>query len=160
MSAALRTGPLADLAALVARVVLGVVFIAHGYQKLAVFGLAGATEAFRGMGVPAPEPTAPAISVIELVGGIALILGAFTGIAGVALALEMLVAALLVHVPAGIYIENGGWELVGALGAGALLVAAFGAGRFSVDSVLRGRRGARSAAAAERPAAEREPVSA
>lgn len=112
------------------------------------------------MGVSAPELTAPAISVIELVGGIALVLGAFTGIAGVVLALEMLVAALLIHVPAGIYIENGGWELVGALGAGALLVAAFGAGRFSVDSVLRGRRGARNAAAAERPAAEREPVSA
>ena len=45
-------------------VLLGVAFIAHGYQKLAVFGLAGATEAFRGMGVPAPELTAPAISVI------------------------------------------------------------------------------------------------
>jgi putative oxidoreductase len=87
------------------------------------------------------------VAVVELVGGIALIAGAFTGIVGLLLAIDMLVAVLLVHLSAGLFIDNGGWELVGALGAGALALAAVGAGRFSVDGLLRGKRGSRSRAA-------------
>jgi putative oxidoreductase len=147
MAASSRTGLTPDLGLLVARVLLGVIFAAHGYQKLVTFGLAGATESFRGMGVPAPEIAAPVVAVVELVGGIALIAGAFTGIVGLLLAIDMLVAVLLVHLSAGLFIDNGGWELVGALGAGALALAAVGAGRFSVDGLLRGKRGSRSRAA-------------
>ena len=99
------------------------------------------------MGVPAPEIAAPVVALVELVGGIALIVGAFTAIAGLLLAIDMLVAALLAHVPQGLFIDAGGWELVGALGAGALALAAVGAGRFSLDGARRGGRGSRSRAA-------------
>lgn len=133
-------GPVRDLGLLLARVALGVIFFAHGYQKVAQFGMAGVTESFRGMGVPAAEIAGPVIAYVELIGGALLVLGAFTPIVGLILAVQMVVAALLVHVPMGVFIENGGWELVGALGAGALMLAAVGAGRFSVDRVLPGRK--------------------
>ena len=147
MAASSRTGMASDLGLLVARILLGAIFAAHGYQKLVTFGLAGVTENFRGMGVPAPEIAAPVVALVELVGGIALIVGAFTAIAGLLLAIDMLVAALLAHVPQGLFIDAGGWELVGALGAGALALAAVGAGRFSLDGARRGGRGSRSRAA-------------
>ena len=153
MAASSRTGMASDLGLLVARILLGAIFAAHGYQKLVTFGLAGATESFRGMGVPAPEIAAPVVAIVELVGGIALIAGAFTGIVGLLLAIDMLVAAFLVHLPQGVFIDAGGGELVGALGAGALAVAAVGAGRFSLDALLRGRRGARSRASSAAAAA-------
>jgi putative oxidoreductase len=146
MTASSRTRMTHDLGLLVARIVLGAIFAAHGYQKLVIFGLAGATESFRGMGVPAPEIAAPVVAVVELVGGIALIAGAFTGIVGLLLMVDMLVAALLVHVPQGVFIDAGGWELVGALGAGTLALAAVGAGRFSFDGLLRGKGGSRGRA--------------
>lgn len=79
----------------------------------------------------------------------------------------MLVAALLVHLPMGVFIDNGGWELVGALGAGALLLAAVGAGRYSVDRVLPGGkkrrsrgRSASTSAASSGAAAEKSTVDA
>ncbi|AXK46902.1 DoxX family protein [Brachybacterium saurashtrense] len=148
MSPSSRTGTTTALGLLIARLALGAIFAAHGYQKLVTFGLAGVTDSFRGMGVPAPELVAPVVAIVELVGGIALIAGAFTGIVGLVLALDMLAAALLVHVGQGVFIENGGWELVGALGAGALALAAVGAGRFSLDGLRRGgSRGARSRSA-------------
>lgn len=131
-------GPVRDLGLLLARVTLGVIFFAHGYQKVAQFGMAGVTESFRGMGVPAAEIAGPVVAYVELIGGALLVLGAFTPIVGLILAVDMLVAALLVHVPMGVFIDNGGWELVGALGAGALMLAAVGAGRYSVDRVLPG----------------------
>lgn len=137
-------GPVRDLGLLLARVALGAIFAAHGYQKVVQFGMPGVTESFRGMGVPAAEIAGPFVAYAELIGGILLILGAFTSVVGLLLAAEMIVAALLVHLPMGVFVDNGGWELVGALGAGALLLAAVGAGRFSVDRVLHGRtRGAR-----------------
>ena len=147
MATSSRSGITADLGLLVARIVLGAIFAAHGYQKLVTFGLAGATESFRGMGVPAPEIAAPVVAFVELIGGIALVLGAFTAIAGLLLAIDMLAAALIAHIPQGLFIDAGGWELVGALGAGALALAAVGAGRFSLDGLRRGGRGSRSRAA-------------
>src|SRR5690606_27664788 len=96
---------------------------------------------------------APVVAIVELVGGIALIAGAFTGIVGLLLAIDMLVAALLVHLPQGVFIDAGGGELVGALGAGALAIAVVGAGRLSLDALLRGRRASRSRASSAASAA-------
>lgn len=152
-------GPVRDIGLLLARIVLGAIFFAHGYQKVVQFGMAGVTESFRGMGVPVAEIAGPAVAYLELIGGALLILGALTPLVGLILAIDMLVAALLVHVPAGVFIDNGGWELVGALGAGALMLAAVGAGRYSVDRVLPGRkhrgRGRSAAASTSAAASER-----
>lgn len=138
----MATSPaLRSTALLIARVVVGAIFVAHGLQKILQFTLPGTAQAFNGMGVPAPGVMAPLVAGVELLGGTLLILGLLTPVAGILLALTMAGAALTVHLPAGMFVENGGWELVGALGASALLLAALGAGRFSLDHLIgRGRR--------------------
>lgn len=138
-----RSSTVRDLGLLIARVVIGVVFVAHGWQKIDQFTIAGVTENFRGLGVPLPELAAPFIAYLELIGGILLIVGLLTPIVGVLLTVDMIVAAILVHVSNGLFVDQGGWELVGALGAGALALAAAGAGRLSVDHAYSGRRGGR-----------------
>lgn len=126
-----------DLALLAARVGLGVVFVAHGAQKLFTWGPSGTADAFAGMGVPAPQISALFAALVELAGGVALVAGVAVPVAGVLLALDMLGAFLLVHVSNGVFIDGGGFELVAALGAGALVLAATGAGRISVDHAVR-----------------------
>lgn len=154
MTPTASAGPVRDLGLLIARLTLGVIFFAHGYQKVVQFGMAGVTESFRGMGVPAAEIAGPVIAYVELIGGALLILGAFTSIVGLILAVEMAVAALLAHAPMGLFIDNGGWELVGALGAGALALAAVGSGRYSLDRLRgRGKRRTRGRSAASHSAA-------
>ena len=97
------------------------------------------------MGVPAADVVAPAIAVLELAGGLALILGILTRIVAALLVLDMLGALFLVHAPAGIFAANGGYELVLLLAAAAFALALTGAGRLSVDRALFGRRNSRLA---------------
>ena len=128
-----------DAALLVARLLLGVVLIAHGWQKVVTNGLGGTAEAFASMGVPAAPISAAYAGIVELVGGALLLVGAATAVVGVLVVLDMLGAALLVHVGNGVMASDGGWELVGMIGALALVLAAVGAGRYSVDHALAGR---------------------
>lgn len=125
------------------RIVAGFLFAAHGWQKFNEFTIAGTQAAFAQMGVPAANVAAPVIATLELVGGIALILGVLTRVFAALLAVNMLGAMFLVHAPAGIYAETGGYELVLILAAAALAVALVGAGKVSVDKVLFGRSGSR-----------------
>ena len=67
-----------DIATLVARIGLGVVFIAHGWQKFDTNGLDATKAGFEGMGIPLPEISAYFATFVELVGGAALLLGIFT----------------------------------------------------------------------------------
>ncbi|MFJ2367713.1 DoxX family protein [Microbacterium sp. NPDC087665] len=125
---------------LVLRVVVGAIFVAHGAQKIFEYTLAGTIGSFAGMGVPLPEIAAPLVAFVELIGGAMLLVGLFTRLAGILLAVDMLVALVLVHLPAGLWVGEGGYEFVAVLGAVALALAFTGAGRFSVDrGVLRGR---------------------
>ena len=132
--------PVRDLALLVARVGIGVVFLAHGWQKLATNGIDGTAAFFGQAGVPLPTLSAWAAALIELVGGGALVLGLTVPVAGLLLALDMLGAYLFVHAGKGVFVTDGGFELVLALGVGSLVLAAVGAGRFSLDAALFGRR--------------------
>jgi putative oxidoreductase len=125
-----------SLALLVARIGLGIVFVAHGLQKLNDLGLDGVTAGFQKMGVPAPELSAYYSTFVELIGGAALLAGAFTAIAGLLLVGDMLGALLIVHLENGVFIGDNGYELVVALGVGALLLAVFGAGRYSIDGAI------------------------
>lgn len=125
------------------RIVAGFLFAAHGWQKFNEFTIAGTQAAFAQMGVPAANVAAPVIATLELVGGVALILGVLTRVFAALLAVNMLGALFLVHAPAGIYAETGGYELVLILAAAALAVALVGAGKVSVDKVLFGRGGSR-----------------
>lgn len=125
-----------DVALLVARVLLGVVLIAHGLQKFGEWTIDGTAQAFGQMGVPLPGIAAPVAAVVELLGGVLLLVGAFSAVTGLIVALHMGVAAVLAHVSNGVFIENAGWELVGLIAAAALAVGVAGAGRYSVDTVL------------------------
>jgi putative oxidoreductase len=137
-----------DLAALITRLLVGVVFVAHGWQKMTA-GWGRITEGFTEMGVPLPQLAAGFAMVAELLGGALLILGLLTPLAGAALVIVCIGAALFVHARNGVFIGDGGWELVGALGSAALLLAAGGAGRFSLDHLLFGRRTERARRAAD-----------
>ena len=129
-----------DALLLVSRVLLGVVLIAHGWQKFATYGIGGVTQSFAQMGVPLPAVAAVFAAVVELVGGAALLLGAATVIAGALVVLDMLGAFLLVHVGNGVFVTDNGFELVWMIAATALVLVAVGPGRYSVDAALAGRR--------------------
>lgn len=129
-----------DLALLVARIGIGVVLVAHGLQKF--HDLAGAEAGFKKMGIPLPTASAYFSTFTELVGGAALILGLLTGLAGLLAFVDMLGAFLLVHIHNGVFVSQNGFELVTAIGVGALLLAVFGAGRFSVDNATGRKFGA------------------
>ncbi|MGO4957661.1 DoxX family protein [Luteococcus sp. Sow4_B9] len=134
----LTTPPAAfrDTALLIARIALGAILMAHGWQKFSEWGIAGTAANFDQMGVPAPTLSAGFAAVVELLGGLALLLGAFTPVAGLLVALNMFGAYLFAHAGKGLFVGDGGWELVGAIGAAGLALAATGAGRFSIDQLL------------------------
>lgn len=130
----------ASMGLLVLRIVVGAIFAAHGAQKIFEFTIPGTIGSFAGMGVPLAEIAAPAVAFLELVGGILLMLGFLTRPVGILLTLDMVVALVLVHLPAGLWVGDGGYEFVAVLGVAALALALTGAGRYSVDgAVLRGR---------------------
>jgi putative oxidoreductase len=128
-----------DRAFLLLRLVLAAIFIVHGYQKVFGFGISGVTNMFTQMSVPVPAVVAPFISVLELVGGIALLFGAFTRVAAFLLACDMLGAMIFVHAKNGFSAPKG---VENVLGNFAMLVtlALVGAGAYSIDALL-ARRG-------------------
>ena len=128
-----------DLALLMVRLVTGVIFIAHGWQKLFLLGPAGVAQAFGGMGVPFPGVVGPAIGVIEILGGTAIIFGLLTRLASLGLAGDALGALILVHAKNGFFVP-GGIEFVMLLAANALALAVAGAGQYSIDAMRAGRR--------------------
>jgi putative oxidoreductase len=123
-----------DVTALIGRIGIGIVFIAHGWQKFTQYGLDGTAASFEKMGVPLPTLSAWFAAIVELVGGIALIAGLALPVAGVLLAVNMLGAWLIVHLPNGL-LGEGGSELVIALGAAALALG-FNGGAYALDRVL------------------------
>jgi putative oxidoreductase len=135
------------IALTILRLALGVIFLAHGWQKIFEFTLPGTQASFAEMGVPAAQLVGPAIALLELLGGAAIIVGVLVRPVAALLALDMLAALFLVHAPAGIFVADGGYELVLALAAGAAALALFGAGRFSVDTLVFGRSRNRALAA-------------
>jgi putative oxidoreductase len=136
-----------DLGLTILRAVVGAIFIAHGGQKLFVFGLDGVAGGFAQMGIPMAAVLGPMVGLLEFFGGIALIGGFLTRLVSLGLASTMIVAILQVHLPAGFF-NPGGIEFPLSLLGGSVMLAITGAGRWSVDSIL----GRTRLASAEAPA--------
>lgn len=134
-----------DLALAVLRVVVGGIFLAHGAQKLFVYGFGGVTGAFGGMHIPAAGVTGPLTALVEFFGGLALVTGLLTRLAGLGLAVVMVGAIAFVHLANGFFAPQGAEYPLALLGALAALAIA-GAGRYSLGHVLAGRRSGRAAA--------------
>jgi len=130
-----------DLGLLLIRAATGVTFAAHGAQKVFVFGVGEVAKGFAGMGLPMAGVIAPMVAFGELLGGIALLAGFLTRIAGAGITIIMLGAMVHVHLKNGFFASGGGHEFVLVLGASAAGIALAGPGRYSVDA-WRGRGGA------------------
>ena len=129
----------------VLRVITGIIFVAHGAQKLFSFGISGVSGAFSGMGIPLASVMAPLVSVLEFAGGFALIAGLMTRPVSLGLAGTMLGAIIFAHLPAGFFLPNGAEFALALLGS-TVLFTLVGGGEWSVDSVLSRRMVAQPAA--------------
>ena len=128
-----------DLGLTILRVIVGAIFIAHGSQKLFVYGFAGVSGAFGQMGIPMPTLVGPFIALLEFSAGIALIVGLLTRVAALGLAFNMLGAILFVHLKGGLFLPNGSEFALSLLASTAILTLT-GAGAFSLDGLVAGRR--------------------
>ena len=115
----------------VLRIVVGIVFVMHGYQKIHVFHLQGVTGMLAHLGIPLPAVFAVILTTVELVGGILLITGLATKIPSVLLAIDMLVALTTVHMHHGFFAQTGGIELPLTLLGALICLAISGGGAFS-----------------------------
>jgi len=129
----------ASAALLVFRVVVGVIFVAHGWNH--IFGggkIAGTARWFESLGMRPGLMHAWTASITELVAGVLLILGLLTPLAGAAVIGVMAVAWITNHRTNGFFIfrPGEGYEYVMALTASGLLLAGVGAGAWSVDHAV------------------------
>ena len=118
------------------RVVVGVMFLMHVSGKLSAGPGAVAANMLSKNGLEPAILWAYVIIFFELVGGICLIIGLFTRFFAAALATEMLIALLLVHLPKGYTASGGGYEYVLLIGAACFLIAIRGGGPYSVDRMI------------------------
>jgi putative oxidoreductase len=134
------------------RLIIGYGFMAHGWAKLSR-GPAGFAKLLVHIGAPLPELTAWVSTLIELLGGLAILAGAFVAAVSIPLIVMMLVAMFTVHLRYGFSAINTialtadgpqfgppGFEVNLLYIAGLLALILAGAGRFSIDRMLARRR--------------------
>lgn len=129
------------LASTIARVILGVIFFAHGWQKFVTNGIDNVAMGFEKMDVPLPTLSAWFAGLVELVGGAMLIIGLAVPLVAVLGIIDMLGAIIFVHWDKGFFAASGGYELPLALIAGFIAVGIASHGPLAADTHLLNRRG-------------------
>ncbi|WP_191600345.1 DoxX family protein [Marinomonas algicola] len=128
------------LSALPLRLIAGIIFFAHGAQKLFAwfggYGLEGTGQWMESIGMAPGYLMALLAGSTEFFGGLLLIIGLFTRPAALALAATMVVAILTVHISNGLFMSNNGYEFALALFAMSVALVFQGGGKFSIDAVL------------------------
>jgi putative oxidoreductase len=132
------------------RLILGTVFFAHGAQKVlgwfGGYGFSGTMNFFTSA-LHIPAPIAFLAIMAEFLGGLGLILGCLARIAAFGIAVNMVVAVLMIHIHYGMFMNwNGiqkgeGWEYHLLAIALAIAIMVRGAGAFSVDGALAAKSG-------------------
>ena len=135
------------------RLIVGFGFLAHGYAKLSR-GPESFGAVLQALGVPVPQALAWLTTLVELVGGAAVLAGAFIPLVSVPMAIVLLTALFTVHAqygffsvkfaevtPAGIKFGPVGYEIILLYLAGLVMLAVGGPGRLSLETVLRRRPG-------------------
>lgn len=127
----------APYAALLLRVSLGLLFLAHVGLKIFVFTVPGFVGYFASLGLPAAA--AYAVIVVELLGGLALVLGIYAPLVAIPLAIEMAGTIVLVHGANGFMFANkgGGWEYPALWTVALLVVYLLGDGAWAMKSARR-----------------------
>jgi putative oxidoreductase len=128
---------------LISRVVIGAIFMAHGYQKLFLAGIPSTITSFEKLGAPAPGITAYYASIVELGAGFLLIIGLLLPLAGILLLIDMLGATIFVWAAHGTLLGQMSFDLAAALGIVSILLGFSGGGPLALDRWIfgRGRRG-------------------
>lgn len=129
-----------SLSELALRIPLGIIFMAHGAQKLfgwfGGYGLEGVGAWMNSIGLSPGYIMAFLAGSAEFFGGLFILIGLLVRPSAAVLAFTMLVAIFSVHISNGLFMSNNGYEFGLALFAGALSLAISGAGRFSIDKIL------------------------
>ncbi|MFB2704233.1 DoxX family protein [Marinobacter shengliensis] len=129
--------------ALALRIPVGIIFAAHGAQKLfgwfGGYGLEGTGQWMDSIGLSPGYLMALLAGGTEFFGGLALIIGLLVRPASAALAFAMVIAIFSVHIQNGLFMSNNGYEFGLALLAASVSLMFSGAGRASVDRLVAAR---------------------
>jgi len=118
------------------RVVMGYILFMHGWGKVTGAGFAGISAYMAKQGLEPGALFAFLAMFLETIGAICIIFGLFTRFFAAALAIEMGIAFLVVHLPHGFSAAKHGYEYVLLLGIVMLAIAIRGGGPYSLDAKI------------------------
>ncbi len=130
--AAGQIGSSASAGILVGRIFLSLMFILAGFSKLTA--IAGTAGWFESLGIPAPTIAVVVSGLVELVGGLAILVGFKTRVAALVLAIFTVAATLIAHTNLADQVQQLFFMKNLAVTGGFLILAAVGAGAYSVDA--------------------------
>ncbi|ABL99596.1 DoxX family protein [Shewanella amazonensis] len=129
-----------SIAPLALRIPAGIIFMAHGAQKLfgwfGGYGIEGTGQWMASIGLEPGWLMAAMAGGAEFFGGLAILLGLLTRPAALVLAVTMVVAIVTVHLGNGLFMANNGYEFGLALLAMSVSLVLSGSGRFGIDRLL------------------------
>jgi len=131
-------GRSADLLMLAGRVLIAWIFLSSGLDK--AFEFSGTAAFFGKLGLPVPPATVAFVVLVEVGGGLALLLGAFLRPASIVLALYCIATGLIAHTNFAERMQLINFNKNLAMSGGLLFVAVAGAGAYSIDEAMRRRR--------------------